>query len=90
MHGVSSTGSHGHQGYLAEYVRSIRDATYSGTWALAFGCGHGHLAGVQSSAVTDGLWAPRDIAIGPWCDCGRSLGSRCTGFVEGSAAAPST
>ena len=36
MHGVSSTGSHGHTGYPAEYVRTIRDVTYSGAWALAF------------------------------------------------------
>ena len=34
MHGVSSTGSHGHPGYPAEYVRTIRYVTHSGAWAV--------------------------------------------------------
>ena len=34
MHGVSFTWSHGHPGNPAEYVRTIRNVTYSGVWAL--------------------------------------------------------
>ena len=57
MHGVSSTGSHGHPGYPAEYVRTIRDVTYA--WASKVGDG-----GTRPPAVKKSEWdVPPEIMI---------------------------